>query len=258
MQNAESRVRARPGFCALTVVLVSLLGLANSPFFEVLAAPPATKPANELASWFADLANRDPAVRDQARMNLMNLSRADLPTLRNLVKETRPLAPAQLTTLRDIVMHVFLATEPTRGNVQSGFLGVQLAPFSPGDDPNPDDPPSPGVVILDRMPGFIAFKVLQNGDMIVGIAEQPAKPIRNVEDLSSVIGYMPAGQTVHLQIIRGGQQIQVPVQLDARPEWVGARQFPGINVQDSLEDRTQRAEEFWQQNFAQLVEAGVS
>jgi hypothetical protein len=191
-------------------------------------------------------------------MNLMNLSRGDLPTLRNIVTEMRPLAPAQLTTLRDIVIHVFLATEPMRGNRQSGFLGVQLAPFSPGDDSNPDDTAAPGVVILDRMPGFIAFKMLQNGDMIIGITEAPAKPIRTVEDLSSVIGDVPAGQTVHLQIIRGGQSIQVPVKLDARPEWVGARQFPGINVQDSLEDRTQRAEEFWQQNFASLVDAGVS
>src|SRR4051812_38654450 len=78
--------------------------------FAIRAAT--TKPADQIPSWFADLANRDASVREQARVNLMGISRNDLEQLRAIVEKSRPLAPSQAMELRDIVQQVFQATEP--------------------------------------------------------------------------------------------------------------------------------------------------
>ena len=56
---------------------------------------PTTKP-DPISTWFSDLANRDASVREQARINLMGISRTDLERLRKLVETSRPLAPSSL------------------------------------------------------------------------------------------------------------------------------------------------------------------
>ena len=79
---------------------------------------PSTQPAAQFAAdspartWFAQLASMDDAKRDDARTGLMGLTRDDLPSLRALVDESRPLAAAQVAALHEIVLQLFLSGEP--------------------------------------------------------------------------------------------------------------------------------------------------
>ena len=75
MCNVVTKLRcSRIAICCAAVFLCA----------SIFADPPATRPANAIATWFGDLANRDPAVREKARSNLMGLKRDDLPALRNV------------------------------------------------------------------------------------------------------------------------------------------------------------------------------
>src|SRR5438045_6545092 len=159
MCNVVTKLRcSRIAICCAAVFLCA----------SIFADPPATRPANAIATWFGDLANRDPAVREKARSNLMGLKRDDLRALRNVVKESRPLAPSQAIVLRDVVMHVFLTGEAYAGNRRSGFLGVQLVSNFPVGDGT--EPPEPGVVVVHRMPGVCAVRALQDAAMRLGVA----------------------------------------------------------------------------------------
>src|SRR5262245_20216212 len=86
------------------LVVVSPLQ-SNAGQFE---APPATQPTTDksaapepvgaeveaaMRKAFAELGDRDPAVRDAARQSLMGLERRYLPALQRLVTETKPLLP---------------------------------------------------------------------------------------------------------------------------------------------------------------------
>src|SRR5207249_7729104 len=75
------------------------------------AASPTTKPSDKISILFTKLADRDPAVREQARIDLMGLSRSDLPAIRKYVQGRRPLAPAQATPPRDVASQIYLAGE---------------------------------------------------------------------------------------------------------------------------------------------------
>src|SRR5438874_2391396 len=125
-----------------------------------------TRPTDQLAAWFSDLANKDASVREQARVGLMGISRADLQTLRKLVETNRPLAPSQAMALHEIVTQVHQATEPYEAvEDRPGFLGVPLPRIASaiGLDANDDDSQA-GVLVTDRIPGFCAYRFLQNGD----------------------------------------------------------------------------------------------
>jgi len=179
---------------------------------------PATQPSDQIATWFAELSNRDPKVREQARIGLMGISRDDLRIVRRLVDKSRPLAPSQATALHEIVAHVFLTSQPYEAVLgRTGFLGVQFEPtgFNPIDPNANDEEQQVGVVVIKRMPGFCAYRHLLDGDVIVGAAEAPNQPIRKAADLTQIITSLKGGDTVHLQVLRGGQQIEIAIPLDA-------------------------------------------
>lgn len=214
--------------------------------------PPATQPASPVEAAFNRLASRDPEERQSARFELMGLSRQDLPELRRLVDTHRPLAPGQISALPEIVQHVYLTGEPYQPDSRSGFLGVQLGKSSITLE-DESEPADNGVVIVSRMPGFVAFRVLQDGDVILGVKEKPDKPFRTRDDLSECIRQFDAGATVNLEVLRGGKLLIVPLKLGQRPMWAG-----GFESAQILQQRDERAEAYWQKEFAPLLEEGVS
>jgi hypothetical protein len=225
----------------------------------VQAAPPTTTPSSQIAAWFADLDNRDAAVREKARVNLMGISREDLKELRRIVEKSRPIAPSQAMALREIVEQVVQATEsypPLPGGV--GFLGVTMPlPDIITVMQNPNDPQTPaGALVTDRLPGFCAYAALQNGDMIVGVAEAPDQMIRKSEDLTAIIGSHTAGEVVHLEILRNGKQLEVTLKLNARPMWAAPTSTKDI-VEAAVEAREKIAHDYWEEHFAPLLGENV-
>src|SRR5262245_26254866 len=148
------------------------------------SAPPtsspsaATQPVTLIQKCFDELASTEPAVRDDARITLMGLTRADLEMLRDVVQNSRPLAPAQSAVLHEIVTHVYLAHDRLMaerdGEPPQGFLGVVLDPPDGGVQPNID---GTGVYIYQCMPGYCSFRWLRSGDIITGISLDGAKTI---------------------------------------------------------------------------------
>jgi hypothetical protein len=229
-----------------------------------------TRPSqSNIKTWFANLADRDWNVREQARVDLMGLTRQDLPELLRLVRQSRPLALSQSAALHDIVMQVYLSGEPYEGNPASGFLGVRLeenswadllqqAPKVRNRDDNQDAAaddtaaatPPLGVVIADRIPGFSAFRMLRNGDLIVGVEEQPQVAIRDVTDLRTIVGTSRAGAVLHFQVFRAGSMMTVPVVLHAHPTMGSGMDFDF--VQES-QRRMNLADQYWKQTFAPVI-----
>lgn len=246
----------------------------SAPNPSLAAAPSTTQSASQIAGWFTDLANGDASVREQARIALMGISRDDLNALHTLVEENSPLAPSQALALREIVQQIFQATEPYEPmEDRRGFLGITLPTIimiNAGDDES-----QAGLLVTDRVPGFCGYRYLQSGDVISGIAEAPDRAIRIGEDLTRLISAHKAGETIHLQVIRGGQQMEVAVKLDARPTWaIGPQdalvqrqlqppQDPPKNppqyrdIVEARRERQRKADEYWEQNFARLVETQI-
>jgi PDZ domain len=259
-------------FTQALIVLLSAIPLHAAP-----ATQPATQPttnasianattnptnANQIANWFADLANRDASRRDAARQNLMGLSRDDLPTLESLVKtlakKNHALAPSQAAALRDIVTQVFLSGESfTALPGNTGFLGVSFPGYAPGDPADIDDgTPQTGIVVINRIPGFPGYRYLQNGDIIMGATEMGDESINRAQDLSGFISSYHDGDTVHLKILRAGQMLTVPVQLSAHPDLGDPKedilQLPKVRHRQDL------ADQYWDDHFAAYLQESMS
>ena len=242
------------------------------------APPAATAAETRMAEAFAELADADAAVREEARTRLMGLDRRYLPALQKLVERSRPLLPSQAAVLREIVTHVYLAGEPYAADGNSGFLGVRMVnvdvaavdppPDAAPDAPAPDVPAPPpgvevliptrkGVVITERMPGFVGYRMLLDGDVIVGLTDQPEFQLDTGEGFSAAVRRVGAGRTVRFDILRRGQLAKVAVTLDPRPEAADAN-LRGIGQMDELvSGRRQKAEAYWDQTFGPLLKDRV-
>ena len=267
------------------------------------AVAPATQPVATIQQWFADLTDRDADVRETATDRLMQLTRGDLPSLRHVVEQARPLAPTQSEVLHDVVVHVYLSGETYDADWTRGFLGVtQMPGTSAVAVPDPDagdapaaaaDPAAPGnplagqewgVPVGDRLPGFCAYGVLRTGDIILAIvnpprvrqpaaigideaqvdeAAQPQQPggdrlykLRHWEEFTRAVKTFPAGRELTFEILRQGKVRRVAITLSPYPQ-VAA---PALNapVEPFLEARREKAEAYWEQTFAPLVDNGMS
>lgn len=215
------------------ILILGLLGLG---------AAPATAPSDLIRTWFNQLADSDPDVREQARVNLMGIDRRELPALRQIVTESRPIRASQAAVLYDIVTHAYAAGEPYIAQEKGCVLGVQL---SPSQDP-------PGVEVAQRFPGFCAYRFLRDGDVIIGIAEMPGALSKVPLDLRAILGQVPGGTRLTFQVLRNGQTRSIPIRLDACPANPAADLETAIRKLHEL--REQRAVEFWTRNFAPLLE----
>ncbi len=256
---------------ALLVIGSGRVNAAAEPATQP-AIPPATPrapvAAETLAGWFDDLAASDAAVRDKAFSALLFLHRHDLGTLRAVVEKGRPVAPSQAAVLHDVVTHVYLTGETYDADPRAGFLGL-LFPLVesvevPGADANPkanadanDIDPAPtrrGVPIENRLPGFCAFRMFRDGDVVLGIVDPMPRRLRDWSELSLTVQTFRGGQTITFEVLRRGQLLEVPIQLDARPVNPNERTW----ADDIIPSREAAAEEYWNERFLPLVEDRIS
>src|SRR5688572_9419434 len=233
-----------------------------------------------MRQWFDDLDDPDATVRERARVSLMGMRRRDLPAFQKLVRENLPLMPAQAAVLRQLVIHVYLAGEPYETAGAQGFLGVRMQDTSvrvPAGEPGnaipgnvipgnvapgnpipraprvtPPPPSSVGVVIVERMPGFVGARMLLDGDVILGVSERPDVRMLGVYEFQMVVKSITPGTTVHFQVLRQGQVQRVPVTLDPRP--FDAEAFI---LQNLIYSRQRKAEDYWDKAFGPLVKETV-
>ncbi|MCS7034763.1 MAG: hypothetical protein NZ561_12340, partial [Phycisphaerae bacterium] len=129
---------------------------------------PAAAADSPVRQWLAELASEEAAVREEARRNMLGMSRQQLLELRQLVAAGEARLPAQQAALAEIVRHVYLATEPyppAPGDDRSfiGLSGWRLL----------DTGRYTGVTFERRLPGFDAYRALEDGDVILGVEELP-------------------------------------------------------------------------------------
>ncbi len=254
------------------------------------AAAPAKTPAidaAQLKAWFAELGHPAVSVRDEARTKLMGIGRADLQTLQGVVERARPLAPSQAAVLRQIVTHVYLASEPYDAIGRDGFLGVKMAAVAVATPPAErvdarardaaaqghivvapdgrgfiggpaDEEPAlrAGIVIIERVPGFCGSRMLLDGDVILNTLEQPM-PVLSLSEVSTLpfstmVRETGAGQTIRFEVLRQGQIVRVAIPLDLRPI-----QADAATIVPFVNQRRDKADAYWEQTFKPLLQEGV-
>lgn len=273
----------------LTVPIAPTTRAAGGGGRAVATPPVTTRPATLLREWLIDLADTDPSVRERARFNLMGLHREELDLLRELVVDSRPLAPSQSAVLHDIVLHVYLAGDAYPRNVRSGFLGVMLenvrqpaffraeqdaAAAAPPDEGaadkeasapapaeakplEPQEPPVQGVLIKDCVPGFCAFRFLRPGDLVMAVTLPSGEVVPTLvdNDLKEQVLSTRPGAAIALQVLRQGKEMQVSFAVDALPR---AAEMGIFSTEQFRNTRRDAAEDYWRQAFAPLVDAGMS
>ena len=246
-----TRVPVRLPFAAILAAAI----LAAPPAPAGIAAAAADRPeVVAMRQWFAELDDADAGVREAARTKLMGMRRQDLPAFRKLVGESLPLAPAQAAVLRQVVTHVYLAGEEYQTARAEGFLGVKMQETSvrlPAADSAEQFAPAVGVVIVERMPGFVGARMLLDGDVVLGIVERPDVRTLGMYEFQMVVKAISPGTTIHFQVLRQGQVVRVPVAPDPRPF-----EADGL-MQDLIYRRQRKAEDYWETQFRPLVRETV-
>jgi hypothetical protein len=254
-----------PILAAFFAIQVGTLAGISPITFADSASPPATAPVDEqsiLNGALVQLSDRDPAVRQAAREQLMGLSATDLPALRTAIEQLRPLPPGVANALRDIVEHVYLAGENNDGDVNHGFMGITMTNWQSVIADDGSDPPEPvGVVVEMRLPGFDGYRMLRDGDIILSIPAEGIEPlrVRSPQTVMATVGNLTAGSRVRLDLIRNGRRLQTTVTLDARPADLGRNaQQQQVNPADYRQALEAKAEAFWIARFASVVDDSTS
>jgi hypothetical protein len=244
------------------VVLVAAVFVAGGAVFTSRAAEPAapagptTLRAATIGSAYADLASPDPARRSAARTELMGLARSELPALRRVVETRQPVSPQQAIDLRDIVRHVYLASDPYERS-GDGFLGLATRGTRvPVTVELPDGTVCPGVDFTQRYPGFCAYRWLQAGDVILSIGVGGADvPLDYGLTLTMAVKKVPPGTPIALRVLRGGLVTTLRFPVDARPKAFDT--YPN-NTLSFMTDRSTRADDYWRTQFAPLVDPDLT
>jgi hypothetical protein len=109
-------------------------------------------------------------------------------------------------------------------------------------------------MISDRYAGFSGARMLRDGDVVLSIYERPDQPIVNNRALQDAVQGFVVGETIHLQLLRQGQVIRVPVTLAPRPDAAVTVDIETMRRFDR--QREERAEQYWEQAFAPLLKEG--
>lgn len=227
--------RARTGGLAAGLLLLTWLPVAA----RATDPAAATRPADSLETLVATLAADDPAEREAAYRRLLQISPLDLPALRRVVESGQGRLPAQREALRDVVRHVFLVGDtPPAVNRQLSFLGVSAPAF------NVEVSPSiTGMTFAERLPGFPAYAALEEGDIVIGVAEEPAVALNSELVLRALREAVPPGSQIHFRVVRDGWVTDVPITLAPTPNW------PVADGQQQQYRRLERAEAYWETQF---------
>jgi hypothetical protein len=237
------------GWMLLVVLIVPLSAAAGGP-----TTAPTTQPARVagIKQMVGKLANDNYQVREAARIELMGLKRSELPLLLEAMKQSLPLEPSQSMALHDIVTQVYLSGEDyEKEEGLSGFLGISMATVDSENEGLLSI--ERGIAVVSRVPGFCAFRMLQPGDVILsmdtGTDRIEFRSPNPKAVFTGAVMAIEAGNTVKFEVLRQGQIIDVSVMLSRRPR--------GLNVPGSIEsfntERANRAEDYWDKDFAPLL-----
>jgi hypothetical protein len=112
------------------------------------------------------------------------------------------------------------------------------------------------VEVFGRLPGFVAFRELQDGDIllsIVGDATHPPAALHFRLDVSQAVNAdRRAGDVVVFEVLRHGRRMRIALKLDPRP-----LQVTQLNSEDFVADRIDAAETYWNEHFARLLPGPV-
>jgi serine protease DegQ len=102
------------------------------------------------------------------------------------------------------------------GEVEHAFLGVRPAPLTPQIAERFGIDTDEGILVFSVVPGSGAEEAgVQAGDIITRVGDTP---IRQVEDLLSLLRERAPGDEIELRILREGEEQTIPVMLTDRPE----------------------------------------
>jgi S1-C subfamily serine protease len=191
----------------------------------------------------------------------MGLKRPQLDELRKIVEQSAVLAPAQRAALHDIVFHVFLSGEEY-DRLPVGFMGVTLdnvhqAPVTPPDDAADESAQwrgRSGVLITQRLPGFCGFRYLQENDLVVAVMGNDVVRVSEMQELMAIVRATPPGEMLTLQLIRQGKPMRVSLRVEPRPAAATGQN----QVEEFLNPRLSKAQEYWDKTFAPLLAAKLS
>jgi len=197
-------------------------------FWQAATVPaaPATRPARELKKLVEELGSWDSDVRDDARRKLMGVTRSDLETLQAVVRAGPKLTTAQTSLLRDVVIHVFLSTEPY-AKTRQALLGVRdLAAVkvgperAEGDDAKDDDERAgAGVEGAGALGGGKGGIIIEgNGAGGVFIFADPGQ--RSSADIGGVVSERMAGFCACRRLDNGDVVLAVKGEREFRPRTV--------------------------------------
>jgi hypothetical protein len=225
-------------------------GLDESPAAPIprRSRTAATRPVEAIRSLLTSLADPSPDVRDRARTELLQLDPADLPTLKALVAAGEANHPSQRDALYDIVRHVYLVGErPPRGEDPKSFIGVSnpTVRVSASDS-------VVGMTFGQRLMGFPAFGALQEGDLIIGVREFPSVQFTATEVVTALRATVPPNKLIHFRVIRETNIVEVPIKLTHTPGW----ELQRGDIPRML--RLERADEYWETNFAPAFAAATA
>jgi hypothetical protein len=256
---------SRRGQLTLGLILAAAVAFTVPPATPAADRGPTTAPATwpsppaklveRARHLVAQLAAKDYPTRAAARLELMGFRRADLGAIREGVRRNLPLLPSQVIVLREIVTHVYLSgdlyvIDPNAG----GFLGVSL--------PNPMFHPEEqnllaldrGVPIVDRVPGFPAYRFLKNGDILIALTLNGERvEFNDTKELQQAVGSVPAGHTVTFEVLRQGQLLRVPILLSPRPLAVTLSVRDSLKLDEFNGRRAVESNEVWEREFAPLL-----
>ena len=196
--------------------------------------------ASATAAEIAPLLDPDARVRSAHRRDLLqSVGVDDLSELRDAVREAfpdRPAPPALRLAVRSVVTAAYLreaalrlqnepdaAANRVADGLGNGFLGVSNSPEIDLRTAEAGIDQGGGVVIWATVPGFVASLTLEEGDVLVGVADvsdagrvDDAVRLHTFGDLVSAIGQLDAGQRVRLFVQRGGRFVSIDLALDRR------------------------------------------
>ena len=240
-------------FMRKAIPLLALLFFAAG----VVAAPPASQP-EDWSQTLRELGAKEPPVRAAAKLRLMGLPFDQLGALKSHVSEMKPLTPAQAEALQDVVIYVYTRGEIGKNAVGSrGFLGVSFLAYDEFeliDRPSPEPPPGllTGASFTGRLPGFVAYRYLADGDVILSIASRAgeyATPDRH--QLMEIIRSLRGGEMVTLRVLRGPTIVELSFPLDHAAPPDQQQMTTAFTADTAL----QAARNYWYEQFRPLVEA---
>jgi C-terminal processing protease CtpA/Prc len=180
------------------------------------AAPvaPSGSPTLSTDALLENLSSPDYETREQATTGLM--TREDFNDDK-LAAALRKSAGESRQRLIRIALHRYfarLAPNEVRED-DTASLGVDI---SAGNIVRPEQNPllkHPAMMISNTKPGFPAYVALRSGDLIIAVDGQSFDDNLDATDFSALIQRYKAGQSMTLDILRGGKKLTIKVKLDS-------------------------------------------